>query len=1195
MFRKYMLTFLVVPLLLNGGEPPDKTRTVFSKSSANPIWDRARGYLSQGKFQSAISNYGDFINWDHSPAGLWGNFQYIPALSLVSGVPGQFPSKKFNWTVYTSDIYEMTEADYVRHIAQIVFNKQGQSITGKRKESLNALTDEMDWYYDEGTGILYLNFPDGNPADFNIELRMHWAMRPPFDSPESDTLVYWGATVSESWFDRTTNTARTDWDASIGAKGRTHSGEVTAGDVYAVIYTNDMDTYPLLATSTIPDTWPLEIDEEGNETRKWPGWWAEKMIIENGDTSWVQVEGRFISDTDIYMEFDDRWATRDIDPEQGYPMGLKVYATAHSYGRSYAEDIAFITMKVVNESNKIKIYREDGSWYYLNDGKGYDYKGAYIGFYFDVDSYSALANGSFSGRTNDDDMMGYNLDYNFAYIYDLNDESGGYTDLAYTAIKLLDSPEATEPVDLDADGNPDILPGEKLGLTDWHWFNWYNRPGVAKQETNSGPFAGDGETPVASNKEEIQFKLMAGDTTNLSANESKWFFHPDPNGNINPHFDSMEGLLQDFPEGLDCVFIMSSGPFDLAVGDTINFSFAVLMGEDENDLIRNAGIAQIMYDLHYQGFSPPQAPTATVVPGDQKVSLFWDDAAEYSKDIVTGYSDFEGYKIYKSTDGGITWGDPLTDKIYDNNGVHVGWKPIAQFDYTEEEDIEKYGKEISGPDPLAPWFNLGSNTGLKHSFIDTDVENGVEYSYAIVAYDIGIEPSFTIDWNKDSVLTADSEWVYIYNPDTIWSENNPDGWMEEIGLASLENPKGSSVLDPQFVKVIPNAHPSNISGEIKFVANPSNFGNGIFGFQVINLEELKGHDYRVIFVADPSDKNYPDLSPKYENPRYTIINVTTGDTLIKESGRMNYFAGNTDIFSDIFDGMRIKLSNYHPTNSKLAEVGFEESIKWFPKPLVTEGRFGMDTTIVKFITQHPEKSLYDYIIKFGSMGIDTSVSWGPFRKVDLPFQIFNKHTGKKAKVYTMDLGADDKGNTNDVGERDGKWTAGEFILIEEVGVDYSDSLEKIKTYTIDFLNINGPENIQWEDFDSIIVYIKKPFFDGDFWKFSTADLVQPKEVTDEMLDQIRVVPNPYIVSAYWEQNQYRKKIQFTHLPKEAIIKIYTLTGEYVQTIYHNDPFSGAEEWDLVTYNRQEIAPGLYIYTVETPDKKKHVGKFAVIR
>ena len=48
--------------------------------------------------------------------------------------------------------------------------------------------------------------------------------------------------------------------------------------------------------------------------------------------------------------------------------------------------------------------------------------------------------------------------------------------------------------------------------------------------------------------------------------------------------------------------------------------------------------------------------------------IYWDYYAESSMDVVTGYADFEGYKIYKSNDGGETWGAP-NDMIYDTDGI----------------------------------------------------------------------------------------------------------------------------------------------------------------------------------------------------------------------------------------------------------------------------------------------------------------------------------------------------------------------------------------------------------------------------------------------------------------------------------------------------------------------------------------------
>ena len=45
-------------------------------------------------------------------------------------------------------------------------------------------------------------------------------------------------------------------------------------------------------------------------------------------------------------------------------------------------------------------------------------------------------------------------------------------------------------------------------------------------------------------------------------------------------------------------------------------------------------------------------------------------------------------------------------------------------------------------------YYLGEDTGIEHKFIDTDVENGRTYYYAVVAYDYGLPPiDQTGKWN----------------------------------------------------------------------------------------------------------------------------------------------------------------------------------------------------------------------------------------------------------------------------------------------------------------------------------------------------------------------------------------------------------------------------------------------------------------
>ena len=64
---------------------------------SNPMNDRAKGYLLNGVVKNAITNYGNFINWDEQPSGLWGDYAYLPAVAFLAGLPGHSRSSEYQW------------------------------------------------------------------------------------------------------------------------------------------------------------------------------------------------------------------------------------------------------------------------------------------------------------------------------------------------------------------------------------------------------------------------------------------------------------------------------------------------------------------------------------------------------------------------------------------------------------------------------------------------------------------------------------------------------------------------------------------------------------------------------------------------------------------------------------------------------------------------------------------------------------------------------------------------------------------------------------------------------------------------------------------------------------------------------------------------------------------------------------------
>ena len=124
---------------------------------------------------------------------------------------------------------------------------------------------------------------------------------------------------------------------------------------------------------------------------------------------------------------------------------------------------------------------------------------------------------------------------------------------------------------------------------------------------------------------------------------------------------------------------------------------------------------------------------------------------------------------------------------------------------------------------------------------------------------------------------------------------------------------------------------------------------------------------------------------------------------------------------------------------------------------------------------------------------------------------------------------------------------------------------------------------------------------------------------------VRVVPNPYRANEdyrvehggiSWENRddgtldfypQTDRRMFFYNLPKECLIRIFTVAGDLVHIIPHNTDGDAnqdwnadyAESWDLNSRNKQQVVSGMYLFTVENltegNEGEIEVGKFVIIR
>src|SRR5690625_1958004 len=214
------------------------------------------------------------------------------------------------------------------------------------------------------------------------------------------------------------------------------------------------------------------------------------------------------------------------------------------------------------------------------------------------------------------------------------------------------------------------------------------------------------------------------------------------------------GMEETHNYGDRSAMILNAGPFTLQPGETDTLVVATMMGYSRSELFANARMAHQIFTAGWIVPEAPLQPAVQVEENSGEIVLRWGRISENdSLNTLLGRQPFEGYEIYRSTDGGLTWGNRA---ITDASGNVIDYVPVAQYELENA---------IVGPSQAMPTFKRGSDTGfdaiyypadeivdvdvprldgtvqdtLTYRFVDTDVVNGFSYRYAVVAYGPGEE------------------------------------------------------------------------------------------------------------------------------------------------------------------------------------------------------------------------------------------------------------------------------------------------------------------------------------------------------------------------------------------------------------------------------------------------------------------------
>lgn len=581
-------------------------------------------------------------------------------------------------------------------------------------------------------------------------------------------------------------------------------------------------------------------------------------------------------------------------------------------------------------------------------------------------------------------------------------------------------------------------------------------------------------------------------------------------------------------------FLFASGPFPLEAGRRERFSLALAYGDDLTELESTVETVQSIYAANYQFATPPPLPTVQAEAGDGYVQLMWDNAAEKGVDPVSNLNDFEGYRIYRSTDPNFLDAQDVTNAR--GTGPFGNGRPIAQFDLIND----RAGYSGIAVEELGVAYWLGEDTGIKHSYTDTDVVNGQTYYYAVTAYDHGSEE-------------------FNFYP----SEN---------AITISRTARGGTILPQNTVQVRPNPKvpgyvPATVvEGSVSHVEG-SGFGN--VQVAVLNGAQVPdGHTFRIDFHG---------LEDSVRAASYSLTNVTT-DEVIFDTG--------TDLAGQ---GIGPVGSGLQPIIQTPATVEVDSSTTgWSGGDVDLHYRVSYSESLpINLIRPNfPE----DIRIEFGDEPLDTSLAAIGAPAQPAHFRVFAAGSGNQLDFRYRDL--------------DGNRTAnalGEFIEVLTPTTQGGTSQLPLWRFTVDTTGVGVPTYVPGAG-DEYLLGINRPFGRNDAFTFTTTgEYVDEADAqTTFAEEEPYVVPNPYVAAAEFEPERFaisgrgERRLEFRAIPAGASIRIYTVRGELVETLRHDGSVTGIVEWNLRSKDNLEVAPGLYIYHVNST-VGEYVGKFAIIK
>ncbi len=986
-----------------------------------------------------------------------------------------------------------------------------------------------------------------------------------------------------------------------------------------------------------PDSWPVEWYNQTLGKYVWPGY------LEQDATN---------ADLEVFWAMDDR--NNAEFPYYPFPadtmrkgLGIQIDGRALQWSNTLAENSIFFVYTITNVSQL-----------------GLD--SVYFGLYGDCDVGGGSPentddNGLFIQPSN------FNIPVyarSMVYFFDPDGVGALGIQVGYVACKFLESPgNPTDAIDNDGDGMLNERQDDNID-NDADWTAATDDVGIDGIPNTADLGEGDGlptagrmlssgaRDPLYPGEPNFEFTDLDEADQNGLTSFNSWTWNADKVSNDESMWNRLTaGNFGEIIQSADIVFVFGSGIISLAVQETKRISMSLLFGETLDDLLISAETVQRIYNANYRFFKPPSKPNVSAVADDRKVTLFWDASSEESKDPLTG-QDFEGYVIYRSTDP--NFGDIQT--ITDGKGnafFSTGLKDIngneARFDIAKRDepytDANHNGKYDIGEnyidinvdgrwsEQIPDWWKgyhlisfqgrgiqyfIGNNKGLVHSYVDSNnVINGQTYYYAVVAYDhgdsTGVPPTETT--KKITYDPITSKYEFDVNTLQIIPGPRASGYTAPENYSSGVTRQHGTGNGNIYVDLISNlALENGLEYEITF-DDTVQATAGTYAKK--NYSILRKMD--VVDNVEFYDTNFSKLNHPYLDAGYTTIVKSEAGTvyteeldyvidyrrgIIRRSGTSGipsygkatvtyrYFPVwqslllNNEDGNNVFDGLRVRVYDHKELALDTVKTRWSEG--------TTNYRYNVALSVVGL-----KKAKYpaDYEITFSDTEQDSAkIPFGSTTKtIPVRYSIKEITYGVPRRLWSL---VNENPST-----RNNKWDVGEEIILFTPYT--SATTNDTVTWSVRFfpptdtsLVPNDPGNG-----DKLLILTQRPFSNPDRFTFKAVAGSYSNETAKSKLDNIYVVPNPYIGFNELEptnklpgKTRGERRIYFENLPTRCSIRIYTLSGEFVKLIEHDSWYdNGREYWNLLNEDGFSVSYGMYFAHIDAPGVGEKLIKFALIK